>query len=155
MHCRDVAGNSFVANVCGEFLPDFHAVAVKVVCGIDCLVCQDEFSVNNLLDVKENWGRAFDFALHMSLPFSLSAISGFSIQISVSSHVSAPNACLIITRAFVALFPRFSQNLMHTGCRIHREIASGQVYDSKGKHIKSQNVHPNARRFVQKTPKIC
>jgi hypothetical protein len=38
---------------------------------------------------------------------------------------------LSIARVFVALFPRFAQHLMHTRCRIHRKIESGQIHDSK------------------------
>jgi hypothetical protein len=38
---------------------------VIVVCGIDCLACQDEFFVNNFLDVKEN----YEHALHLSRLF--------------------------------------------------------------------------------------
>jgi hypothetical protein len=46
----------------------FHVVAVNVtlVCGIDCFVCQDEFFVNNPLDVNENYEHALDFAIHLS-----------------------------------------------------------------------------------------
>jgi hypothetical protein len=39
---------------------------VKVVCGIDCLACHNEFFVNNLLDVKENYEHPLGFALHLS-----------------------------------------------------------------------------------------
>jgi hypothetical protein len=39
--------------------------------------------------------------------------------------------CLIITRVSVALFFRFSQNVMLFLCLTHREIASGQIIESK------------------------
>jgi hypothetical protein len=42
---------------------------VTVVYEIDCLVCQDEFFVNNLFDVKENYANSLDFALHLSRHF--------------------------------------------------------------------------------------
>jgi hypothetical protein len=35
-----------------------------------------------------------------------------------------------------ALFTRFAHNLMLFLCRIHREIASGQIHDSKRKDVK-------------------
>jgi hypothetical protein len=35
----------------GEVFAQFHAVTV--VCGMDCLTCQNEYFVNNPLDVKE------------------------------------------------------------------------------------------------------
>jgi hypothetical protein len=43
--------------------------AVTVVFRIDCLVCQDEFFVNNPIDVKENDEHALHFALHPSCLF--------------------------------------------------------------------------------------
>jgi hypothetical protein len=42
---------------------------VTAVYEIDCLACQDEFFVNNSLDVKENDEHALDFALHLSRLF--------------------------------------------------------------------------------------
>jgi hypothetical protein len=38
---------------------------------------------------------------------------------------------LIIAGVFVAVFPRFAQNLMLFLCRIHHNIASGQINDTK------------------------
>jgi hypothetical protein len=51
----------------------YHTVAVKrhSICGIDCSSFQDEFFVNNLLDVKENYDHALDLALHLSRLFSV------------------------------------------------------------------------------------
>jgi hypothetical protein len=49
---------------------------------MDCLACQDEFFVNNLLDFKENIEHAF-----------------------------FPNPCLVIARVSLALLPRFAQNV--------------------------------------------
>jgi hypothetical protein len=39
---------------------------VTAVCRIDCLACQDEFVVNNSLDVKKNYEHALDFFFHPS-----------------------------------------------------------------------------------------
>jgi hypothetical protein len=50
--------------------------------------------------------------------------------------LSSLNACLIIVRVSSALFPRFAQNLTHTLCRIHREIASSHIHDSNEKGVK-------------------
>jgi hypothetical protein len=41
--------------------------------------------------------------------------------------LSFPNTCLITTMVSVTLFLRFA----HIRCRIHREITSGQIQDSK------------------------
>jgi hypothetical protein len=38
---------------------------VTVICRSDYLACQDEFFVNNHLDVKENYKHAHEFALHL------------------------------------------------------------------------------------------
>jgi hypothetical protein len=54
VHCNDATANSFVATV---------------VCGIDCLVFQ-----NNLLEVKENDEHAFDFVLHLSRVFIFTSL---------------------------------------------------------------------------------
>jgi hypothetical protein len=45
--------------------------------------------------------------------------------------LSPPDACLITARVSIALFPSFTQNSIPFLCRIHREIASGQIHDSK------------------------
>jgi hypothetical protein len=44
---------------------------------IDCLDCQDEFFVNNALDIKENDEHALGFTLHVS-PFSVLGEFGLS-----------------------------------------------------------------------------
>jgi hypothetical protein len=36
---------------------------VTVVRGTDCLACHDDFFVNNVIDVKENYEHALDFGL--------------------------------------------------------------------------------------------
>jgi hypothetical protein len=41
---------------------------------------------------------------------------------------------------------------MHTRPLIHREIASGQIQDSKQKDVKNQHVHPAAWNFVHRLP---
>jgi hypothetical protein len=74
MRCRDATASSFVAKVRGEVFAHFHEVAVKVtvVCGIDCLACQDEFFVNNPFEVKENNEHSLDFVFHLYRLFSVS-----------------------------------------------------------------------------------
>jgi hypothetical protein len=96
------------------------------------LACQEELFVTDPLDVKENDEHALDFAFHLSHIFRSRRVWTFSVQHMLSSL----NACLIIARVSVALFPRFSQNLMLFLCRIHRKIASGQIHDSKEKDVK-------------------
>jgi hypothetical protein len=87
------------------------------------LACQEEFFVNNLLDVKERDEHILDFALHLSCIFFF-GLSEPSMPLSI--HVGH-------TTAWVsdALFPRFAQNLLVLLCCIHREIASGQIHDLK------------------------
>jgi hypothetical protein len=51
--------------------------------------------------------------------------------------LSSLNAYLIISRVYVALFQSFAKHLMLFLCWIHREIASGQIPDSKYKDVKT------------------
>jgi hypothetical protein len=69
--------------------------------------------------------------------------------------LSSPNACVIIAKVSVALFPRFAQNLMPFLCRIHREIASSQMHDSKYKYVKKSAHHPAAWNYVHWLPRYA
>jgi hypothetical protein len=84
---------------------------VTVVCGTDCLACQDEFFVNNPLDVKENDGHALDFALHLFRLFR-SASLDFLCTANAFLSERLPNHC----QGLLALYPRIAHNRMHTGC---------------------------------------
>jgi hypothetical protein len=94
------------------------------------LACQDEFFVNNPLDVKENYKHALDFALHL-FAFLVCPKPSMPFQHQCMAHASFPEHLLIIARASITPFPRNAQNLMHTHCWFYREIASGQIQDSK------------------------
>jgi hypothetical protein len=128
-----------------QFFAHFHAVTW----GIDCLACQGEFFVNNLLDVKENYENAVGFTLQLSRHFRSRWVTTFRIGIMPPS----PNACLIIARVTVSLFPKFVQNLMLFLCRIRSVIASGQMNDSKGKYVKNQYLYTAAWMFVHWLPR--
>jgi hypothetical protein len=106
---------------------------ITVVCRIDCFAYQDEFFINNSLDVKENY-LALDFA-H---PCRLCGHGRFGLfhsdthvwlMLSSSMLVESCLACLI--RVSVILFLRFAQSLICTLCWIHRKITTGQIHDSK------------------------
>jgi hypothetical protein len=68
---------SFVAKVWGKVFAHFNAFTVKhtVVCGTCWLTYQDEFFVNNPIDVKENDEHVLDFDL--TLPWTKHAIQTF------------------------------------------------------------------------------
>jgi hypothetical protein len=104
---------------------------VTVVCRIDCLACQDEFFVKNSRDGKGNYEHTLDFALRLSCLFQSAPNRVCHSNTHVRLILSSLNACLIITRVTVALFPRFAQHLMLTFCQIHHKIASGQRNYSK------------------------
>jgi hypothetical protein len=55
VHWRDGPDSSFIAIAWGRVFVYFHTVAVKftIEFGIDRLTCQNEFFVNNPLDVKD------------------------------------------------------------------------------------------------------
>jgi hypothetical protein len=61
-----------------------------------------------------------------TLPFTYLAVlrSQWIWTFRVRLMLSSPNIRLISARVSVALPPRYAQNLMHTRCRIHREIVS-------------------------------
>jgi hypothetical protein len=46
---------------------------MTVVCGIDCLACQNEFFVKNSFDVKENYEHTLAFSVSVSLNFPCTA----------------------------------------------------------------------------------
>jgi hypothetical protein len=104
---RDATASSFVAKVRGEVFGHFHVVAVKHHSSMRnwLFAFQDKLFMNNPFDIKENYEHALDFALHLSRLFLSQWVWAFSIQLMLSS----PNACLIIARVSVSLFPRFAQ----------------------------------------------
>jgi hypothetical protein len=66
IHSYDETASSFVAKVQGEVFIHFHEVALKSHSNMqNSLACQDELSVNSLLDVNENDEHPLDFALHL------------------------------------------------------------------------------------------
>jgi hypothetical protein len=70
VRCRDARASSCCCQTSGLSLAHFRAVAVNhhsTVCRIDCLACQDEFFVNNFLDVKENDEHALDSLFRSAL----------------------------------------------------------------------------------------
>jgi hypothetical protein len=77
--------------------------------------------------VNENDEHTFEFDLQMSHLLRPGWVWAFRVRLMLSS----PNACLIIASVSVPHFPRFAHNLMLFFCRIHREIASSQIHDSK------------------------
>jgi hypothetical protein len=110
VRCLHATAISFVAKFQGEVFANFRAVAVKVtvLCGIDCLACQDEFFVNSPLDIKENAEKgndenALDFSIHLSRLFRSRGVWVFRERLMLSS----PKAYIIIARVSVAISPRY------------------------------------------------
>jgi hypothetical protein len=134
VHCCNERDNSFVTKICGEVFTHILMQSpqnVTVVCRIDCLAYQDEYFVNKPLRVRNNYKHALHFALHLSHLFYLSE-SGLSLSNAyLWLMLTFLNTCLIFAKVSVAHRSRLAQNLMHTCCWIHCEIASGQIHDSK------------------------
>jgi hypothetical protein len=64
----------------------------------------------------------------------------------------SPEACWIIVRVSVALFPRLAQNLMHTCCSFLWsivKIAKGHVHNSKQMRVKTAHIHPATCNLAQ------
>jgi hypothetical protein len=134
VHCPDATASSFFAKVRGEVFAHFHAVTVK-----------RHSSMRNwflglpgrMLYRQSSWCQRKCWSCSWLCSSSDSSFFGVSwtehaIQkMHVLLMLSSPNACSIITRGSIALLPRFAQHLVHTGCRIHNEIASGQIDDCK------------------------
>jgi hypothetical protein len=109
----------FVANFRGEVFAKFHTVAVKftLVLGIYCLVCRYEFFVRKIMSML--------LTLLVTVP---------PFSVSVLGH-SVHGACLLERlsnhcQSLFCTFPTFSRNSTHNR-RMHHEIASGQINDSK------------------------
>jgi hypothetical protein len=119
--CRDATGSYFVAKFRGEVFPRFLTDAVKRHNSMrNCLFgLPGRIYVNNPLDVKENDDQALDFVSHLYRLFRSALNRARHSNASIRLIISAPNACVIITS-----FPKFTQNLMHTRCRIHHKITS-------------------------------
>jgi hypothetical protein len=105
--CHDATANS-------EVFAHFHTFAVK----------HHSSMQNWLYGLPGNDEYALECALRLSRS---QLVWAFHVRLILSS----PKACLIIVRVSVALFPRFAQHLMLFLCRSHREIATGQMYNSK------------------------
>jgi hypothetical protein len=136
VRCRGATACSFVAEVRGEVFAHLHAVAVKVavMCGIDWLACQDEFFMNDHLDVKGNDEHALDFALQLSRRFSVSA----SFDFPCTAHTLFPER----------LCNRY-QDLRHTLSEISTKVDVAPLSDP------SRNRLQMRRRKKSERPRIC
>jgi hypothetical protein len=91
---------------------------ITVVYGIDCMACQDEFLVNNSLDIKENEEHALDFTLHLSCLFSISV----SLDFPCMAH---------------ALLSNHYRGLHHTFSKIYTKFDAVPLLDPSQIHIRS------------------
>jgi uncharacterized PurR-regulated membrane protein YhhQ (DUF165 family) len=128
VRCRDATVISFVAKVLGEVFAHVYA----------CTVRRHSSMQNWFLSAKTNYLWIAPLmsnkimSMLLTLLFTRLAFLGLGeFGLSVYGSLSTPNACLIISRISVALVTRCAQNVMHTHCRSHLEIASGWIHDSK------------------------
>jgi hypothetical protein len=94
--------------------------------------CYDISVIFNFLIAKPERTTPLMSKKMMSIPLAFLFIClAFSVLVSLdfpcTAHTFFLNACLITAKVSVALVPRFERNLMLFLCRIHREIASGQI----------------------------
>jgi hypothetical protein len=104
---------------------------VTLVCGIDCLACQDEFFVSNPLDFKENDEHALDFAFRLCC-----LLRSRCLQFPCKLMLYSMNACLIIAKISVVRLLRIAQNLML--------FRFGSIARLKVRGRKDQLIHPAA-----------
>jgi hypothetical protein len=130
--CCDAAASSFVPKVWGEVFLHSHAVAEKrqVVCRIECSACQDLF-VKNSLDVNEMMSMLLTL-LFAYLAFSVSV----NIDFPCTAHIFFPEHLSSHYQGLLRTFFEICTKLMLFLYRIHREISSGQMHDSKQKNVK-------------------
>jgi hypothetical protein len=82
VRCRDATASSLSSNFGVKSSHIFTQTPSNdtVVCGINCLACQDEFLVKNPLDIKENDEHSLDLEFQLSRLFGLGEFEfGFSL----------------------------------------------------------------------------
>jgi hypothetical protein len=104
---------------------------ITVLCTIDCLACRDKFFLSNPLDVKKKWRACSWLCPSPVLPFSVLVNLDVPFKHPCTAHAFFPKCSSSHCQCLCHTFSEISQNLMHTCCRIHRDITSGQMHDSK------------------------
>jgi hypothetical protein len=135
VRCRDATASSSVSKVRGEVFAHFHAIAVKRysstrnwLFGMPGRILYEQFPW-----CQRKWW-ACSFVCFSPVTLFRSALNRvYHSNTRVWLMLSWPNACLIIVRS-IALFPRFARKSdTHSPllCLVSREIAWGQIHDSK------------------------
>jgi hypothetical protein len=147
VYCRDATAMSCVVKIRDEVFVQFYAVVVKC----HSIMQNWQFGLPGRFLWEQSpwcqrkwWGRSW----LCSLP-----VSHFSVSINLDSRFTAH--AFFPARVPVVLVPKFTQYLMPFLCWIHREIASGQIHDSKYKDVQNQYVHLAAWKFVHLLPKYA
>jgi hypothetical protein len=130
--------NEFFCRQCSGRIFTHSLQKVTVVRRFDCLVCQDEFFVNNSLDIKKNNEDAVDLAVH------LSRHSNNRVRLKLSSR----NACLSI-KSLPGLSPHIFRCLRKIWCRsfvgfIAKSHQARYMTTQNKKNVKYHHVHPAA-----------
>jgi hypothetical protein len=112
------------------------------------LACQEEFFVNNPLDVKEDDEHAPDVALHLSRLLRSRQICTFPLGgFLLCLRIITINLVLITGdnpgQEGSDICTELEAHLLFL-CRIHCKIISGQIHDSKQKDVKNQHIKPDA-----------
>jgi hypothetical protein len=124
---------------------------ITVVCGIDCLACQDEFFANNPLDVKKKWwARSWlrfspvsPFPVSVSLDFPCTAHAFFPERLSIRCQGLCRSLPEICTEFDAVPFSDTSQNRIGPDTRLQ----------TKGR--KNQYFHAAAWNFVHWLPRYA
>jgi hypothetical protein len=151
LHCRDATVSSLATEVQEEVLAYFHAVSVERhnsmriwMFGLPGrILCEQSPRC------QRKWWVCSWLCSSLLSPFSISV----SFDFPSTAHAFFPERLSNHLKGLRPIFPRFPQNLMHTRCRIHRQIPSGLLHDSKWKVIENQNFHPTAWNFVHWLPR--
>jgi hypothetical protein len=102
----------------GEIFTDFFTV----VCGNDCLAWQDEFFMNNPIDVEENDEHALYVAFSPVSPFLVLLSLDFLCTVHAFFPKCLSNHCQAIRHSFSEIFTKFDAHSLFL-CQIQRKIA--------------------------------
>jgi hypothetical protein len=152
VRCHDATASTFVTKIRSEILTHFHAVVTE---------CHSSMRnwlfglLGRILCEQSPWCQRKRTCSRLCSS-SVSPFLGLG-----ESGLSVYGSCFLPQTLVESLpgssskfFPRFAQNLMLSLCWIHREIASGQIHNSK-QDVKNQQVHLSAWNLVHWLPRYA
>jgi hypothetical protein len=134
--------SSFVAKVRDEVFAHFNAVVEKVtaVCGIVWPVRTSSIHIIPFMS-KKMMSILLNLLFTSLAFFCAGEFPLFHSHTRLRLRLSSPNAYVIIARVSIALFVRFTENLMPARCQIYREIPSYQIHGSTYEDVRTRHMY--------------